>query len=114
MPEIVSIADGDELAFREKAMWLLIRKLGGEVVISDEEWSHVPEAPELILARTDGAMRWVATRRYVIPVLEPASPVAAALDGPEMPGQQPLPLETSPDWAGPVHWQHDEKEGTEQ
>jgi hypothetical protein len=89
--EIVSIADTEDLLFRYKAMWLLIRRLGGEVVISDEEWAHVPEAPELILARTDGAMRWVATRRYVIPVLEPASPLGADLDGPEMPGQLPLP-----------------------
>jgi hypothetical protein len=71
MPERETIALAEDLAFREKAMWLLIRKLGGEVVISDEEWVHVPEAPELILARTDGAMRWVAQRRYVIPVLEP-------------------------------------------
>jgi hypothetical protein len=91
MPEIVSIADGDEVAFREKAMWLLIRKLGGEVVISDQEWEMVPEEPELIFARTDGAQRWVATRRYIVPVLEPASPLAAELDGPEMPGQLPLP-----------------------
>jgi hypothetical protein len=91
MPERISIADGDELAFRYKAMWLLIRRLGGEVVISDEEWSHVPEAPELIMARTDGAMRWVATRRYIIPVLEPASPLAADLEPSEVPGQLPLP-----------------------
>ena len=134
MPEIVSIADGEELQFREKAMWLLLCKLGGEVVISDEEWSRVPEAPELIMARTEGAMRWVATRRYIVPVLEApeparaairaelesrpadpefrqrlkarieadremlsrleepeASPLAAGLDGTEMPGQLPLP-----------------------
>ena len=81
MPENETVADGIELAFRERAMWLLIRRLGGEVVISDQEWEMVPAEPELILARTDGAMRWVATRRYIIPVLEPASPVAAELDG---------------------------------
>jgi hypothetical protein len=110
--ETIALEQDD--AFWRKAAWLLIRRLGGEVVISDEEWEHVPEAPELILARTDGAMRWVATRRSAIPVLEPASPLAADPDptytstdtlirtdpsgrpaAPQLPGQLPL-LGTEP------------------
>lgn len=83
MPEIVSIADGDELAFRAKQVWLLLRALGGKVRISDEEWEQVPDAPDLILDRKDGVMTWTA--------MEPASPVVADLDPPEMPGQMPLP-----------------------
>ena len=91
MPENETVALEQDDAFWRKAAWLLLRRLGGEVVITDEEWARVPEEPELILARTDGAMRWIAQRRYIIPVLEPASPLAAELDGPEMPGQLPLP-----------------------
>ena len=56
---------------------------------------------------------WQAIAESLRQTPEPP-PLAAELDGPEMPGQQPLPLETSPDWAGPIHWRHDEKEGTEQ
>jgi hypothetical protein len=91
MPEIVSIADGEEILWLKRAFWLALRRLGGEVLISDEEWSHVPEAPELILARTDGAMRWVATRRYIVPVLEPASPLAADPAQPETGVPLPFP-----------------------
>ena len=83
MPEHETIALAGEVAFRTKAMWLLVRHLGGKVSITDEEWARVPDRPELILDHADGVMRWTA--------LEPASPLAAELDGPEVPGQLPLP-----------------------
>jgi hypothetical protein len=83
VPEVVSIADGEEILWHKRALWLLLRALGGKVSITDEEWARVPERPELILDRSDGVMRWTAR--------EPASPLAAELDGPEMPGQLPLP-----------------------
>jgi hypothetical protein len=50
MPERTSIADGEEIKFRERAMWLLVHRRGGEVTVTDEEWARVPEHPELILA----------------------------------------------------------------
>lgn len=72
MAENETIALAQDDAFWRKAAWLLARRLGGEVVITDEEWGRVPEAPDMILARADGgAMRWVAQRRSSIPVLEP-------------------------------------------
>ena len=90
MPERITIADGDELAFRERAMWLLLHEFcGGSVSITDEMWARVPERPELILDRADGVMRWTAQEAAVKP--EPASLVAAELDPAEMPGQLPLP-----------------------
>ena len=79
MPERETAAMGEELWWRDRAMWLLVRALGGKVSITDEEWERVPERPELILDHADGVMRWTA--------LEPASPLAAELDGPEVPGQ---------------------------
>jgi|HubBroStandDraft_6_1064221.scaffolds.fasta_scaffold1907798_2 hypothetical protein len=63
MPERVSIADGEEIRFRERAMWLLVHRRGGEVTVTDEEWSRVPEHPELILDRAEGVMRWTAKER---------------------------------------------------
>ena len=83
MPEHETVALADEVLWGKRAMWLLLRALGGKVTISDEEWARVPERPELILDRADGVMRWTAR--------EPALPVAAELDPPEMPGQLPLP-----------------------
>ena len=71
MPEHETIADGIELAFREKAMWLLLRRAGGRVVISAGEWESVPPLPELVFSRDGDAMVWTAR--------EAASPVAAAL-----------------------------------
>jgi hypothetical protein len=67
MPERVSIADGDDLLFRERAMWLLIRRLCRDgraaVTVTDEEWEQVPERPELIIARSGDAMVWTARER---------------------------------------------------
>ena len=82
MAEDVTITDGAELAWQKRAIWLLLRRLGGEVVISDREWESVPDEPDLILARTDGAMRWVAR------LVSPALPAADAV----VPGEVPLPF----------------------
>jgi hypothetical protein len=60
VPERETVALEQDDTFWRKAAWLLLRRLGGEVVISGKEWENVPGEPELILARTDGAMRWVA------------------------------------------------------
>ena len=93
MAENETIADGAELAWREKAMWLLLRRLGGEVVISDQEWASVPERPELIIGR-EGETRWGKTEylmRWTAREPEAAAPVAAEPDGPEMAGQLALP-----------------------
>jgi hypothetical protein len=71
VPENETIALAEDLAFREKAMWLLIRKLGGEVEITAEEWASVPEEPCMILGRESvtrwgkayDVMRWTAKER---------------------------------------------------
>ena len=92
MPEIESIADGTELAWQRKAMWLLLRRLGGEAVISDQEWASVPEQPELIIGR-EGETRWGKTEylmRWTAREPEAASPVAAE-SGSELDGQLALP-----------------------
>ena len=111
MPENETIALAGEVLWRERAMWYLVRRLGGEVVISDREWESVPERPDLILARTDGAMRWVARLVSPVPVKERSEPcpdcgrpcaghpdvthsVAAELDGPEI--NVPLPFPEEP------------------
>src|ERR1700727_1520718 len=60
MPERETIADGAELDWQRKAIWLLVRALGGEVTIADAEWELVPERPELVIDRADGLMRWTA------------------------------------------------------
>ena len=83
MPERETSAMGEELWWRDRAMWLLVRALGGKVSITDEEWERVPERPELVLDHADGVMRWTA--------LEPASPLAADPASPEIDGQLPLP-----------------------
>lgn len=64
MPERETIADGAELAWQKRAIWLLLRDLaGGSVVITDEMWGRVPAEPELIIDRADGLMRWTARER---------------------------------------------------
>ena len=85
MAERETAAMGEDLWWRDRAMWLLVRHLGGKVRISDEEWALVPERPELILDHADGVMRWTA--------LEPAAPVAAELDPPEIDVPLPFPEE---------------------
>jgi hypothetical protein len=66
-----TIALAREVAWRERAMWLLVRALGGKVSISDEQWAQVPERPELVIDRSGGVMRWTAREH------EAALPVAA-------------------------------------
>ena len=70
-PETEALAD--EVLWREKAMWLLIREMyGGEVTVSKAEWEAIPDRPEIVIAGTaDGGMRWTAR--------DAASPVAAEL-----------------------------------
>ena len=63
MPERETAAMGEELWWRDRAMWLLVRALGGKVSITDEEWARVPERPDLILDHADGVMRWTAKER---------------------------------------------------
>ena len=60
MAEDETAALAEEVAWREKAMWLLIRKRGGEVEIADEAWERIPQEPKLIIDRADGLMRWTA------------------------------------------------------
>ena len=61
MPERETAAMGEELWWRDRAMWLLVRRLGGEVTVTAEEWESAPERPELILDRDGGVMRWGKT-----------------------------------------------------
>jgi hypothetical protein len=93
MPENETVALAEDLLFRERAMWLLIRALGGEVSITDKEWERVPERPELILDRSYGVMRWTAREPEkasdFIPGFIPGA--EAESDPSELPGQLPLP-----------------------
>ena len=71
MAEDVTIADGAELAWQKRAIWLLLRRLGGTADITDAEWAEVPDEPELIISResvtrwgkTQDVMRWTARER---------------------------------------------------
>jgi hypothetical protein len=82
-----TVALAEEAAWRERAMWLLVRALGGKVSISDEQWAQVPERPELVIDRSDGVMRWTAREHEAAPAAaEPAPPQIKgqlALDGDE-------------------------------
>jgi hypothetical protein len=67
MAERETIALAEEVAWRERAMWLLVRALGGKVSISDEQWAQVPERPELVIDRSGGVMRWTAREHEAAP-----------------------------------------------
>ena len=60
MPERETAAMGEELWWRDRAMWLLVRRLGGEVTVTAEEWESAPERPDLIIDRDGEVMRWTA------------------------------------------------------
>ena len=51
-------------------MWLLVRRLGGTVAVTDEEWESMPQRPDLIITRAGSVMRWTALEPGPVPAAD--------------------------------------------